>query len=125
VKEIIQVLYTANLSAINKSKVKMKVYHLKESKGNDAVAPDEKDFLRYEAKTLTWKGMKINYLAKLMRKEAEEWMRRVAEEAAIEDVVLVDEQAVLEDSFRKSLAEMMVSMFSSNLRFRYAGEIMI
>lgn len=118
-------LYTANLSAINKSKVKMKVYHLKESQGNGAVAPDEEDFLRYEAKTLTLKGMKINYLAKLMRKEAEEWMRRVSEEAATQDVVLVDEQAILEDSFRKSLAEMMVSMFSSNLKFRYAGELMI
>lgn len=116
-------LYTANLTAINKSKTRMKAYQLKENQGNDAVVPDPKDFLRYEAKTLTWKGIKINYLAKLMRKEAEEWMRHASEEAAIQDVVLVDEEANAEDSFRKLLAEMMVSMFSSNLKFRYAGEL--
>jgi hypothetical protein len=116
-------LYTANNLALGNSKMRLKVYQLKENQGNDAVAPDQKDFLRYEAKTLTWKGMKINYLAKLMRKEAEEWMKHISEEAATQDVVLVDDENNAEDSFRKLLAEIMVSMFSSNRKFRYAGEI--
>jgi hypothetical protein len=116
-------LYTADLTAINKSKTRMKAYQLKENQGNDAVAPDQKDFLRFEAKTLTWKGMKINYLTKLMRKEAEEWMRTISEEATTQDVVLVDEEDNAEDSFRRLLAEMMVSMFSTNRKFRYAGEL--
>jgi hypothetical protein len=117
------VLYTANFVSINKRKTKMKIYQLKENQGNDAVTPEQKDFRRCEAKTLTIKGMKINYLTKLMSKEAEEWMRTISEEAITHDVILVDEETNAEDSFRKLLAEMMVSMFSTNPKFRYAGEL--
>jgi hypothetical protein len=116
-------LYTASYSEISKSKKRMKLYQLKEKQENDVIIPDSKDLLRYKTKTLTWKGIEINYLAKLMRKEAEEWMRRVSEEAATLDVVLIDDEANVEYSFRRLLAEMMTSMFSSNLKFRYAGEL--
>jgi hypothetical protein len=117
------VLYTASITAINKVGTKMKMYQLKENQGNDAVAPDHGDVLRCEAKILTWKGVKSNYLTKLMREEAIEWMRHVSEEAASQDIVLVDEEANVEESFRRLLAEIMVSMFSSTLRFGYAGEL--
>jgi hypothetical protein len=116
-------LYTASVSALKKQKTKMSVYYLEEKYGNGVVAPDQKDLELYRDKILTRKGLILNYLAKLMGSAAEEWMRHVSEEAASKDVVIVDHEKNAEDSFRKFLAEMMVSMFSSCLKFCYAGEL--
>jgi hypothetical protein len=119
------VLYTASTSALRKGKTKMKTYYLLKGHGNDVVVPDQKDLDRYKAKVLTWKGVKVNYLTKLMRPEAEEWMKRVSEEATTGDVVLVDEENNAEQAFRKILAEMIISMFSGSLKLHYAGELTI
>ena len=116
-------LYTASVSALKRIKRKVKVYHIIKNHGNDAVVPDQVDLDQYRSRVLTWEGLRVNYLAKLMRPEADEWMRRVSEEAVSIDVVLVDEEKDAGHSCRKFLAEMMVSMFSGRLKLRYVGEL--
>jgi len=116
-------LYTASTSVVRKTKGKMLLYYLTAGLKNDAVVPDQLDFEHYKSGELTWKGFKANYLAKLMRPEAEEWMRRVAVEAARQDVVLVSEEESAESSYRKLLAEMMLNMFSGQMNLRYMGEL--
>ena len=115
-------LYTANYSAVN-HKGNLKVYYLKEGFGNDAVSPDQKDLAKYYSNAITWKGMKMNYMAKLMRKDADDWMKKVAEEVLVKDVVIIDDEKDVENSFRKILAELMASMFGSSFRFKFAGEL--
>jgi len=116
-------LYTTSVSAFKRIKRKVKVYYIVKDHGNDVVMPDRVDLDHYRSRVLTWEGFKVNYLAKLMRPEADEWMRRVSEEAVSNDVVLVDEEKDTEHSCRKFLAEMMVSMFSGRLKFHYMGEL--
>jgi len=116
-------LYTANVSAIKRIKRKVKVYYILRNHGNDVVVPDQLDLDHYKSQALTWEGFRVNYLARLMRPEADEWMRRVSEEAVPNDVVLADEEADAKYSYRKLLAEMMVNMFSGRLKLLYAGEL--
>ena len=117
-------LYTSSLSVFKKSKRKLKPYYLMENRGNDSVLPDQSDLEQYKKGELTWQGFKVNYLAKLMRAEAEEWMRRVSSEAISEDVVLVSEEDI-EHCYRRQLAEMMNSMFSGQTKVCYMGELKI
>jgi hypothetical protein len=117
-------LYTSSLSVFEKSKRKLKPYYVMENRGNDVVLPDQSDLEQYRNGVLTWQGFRVNYLAKLMRVEAEEWMRRVSGEAVSEDVVLVSEEDG-EHCYRIQLAEMMNSMFSGRMKVRYMGEIKI
>ena len=116
-------LYTESVSVLKRIKRKVKVYYIVKDQGNDDVVPDQVDLDQYRSQVLTWEGLKVNYLAKLMRPEADEWMRRVSEEAVSDDVALVDEEKDVEHSCRKFLAEMMVSMFSGRLKLRYVGEL--
>ena len=116
-------LYTTSISALKRIKRKVKVYYIIKDHGNDVVVPDQVDLDHYRSRVLTWDGFKVNYLAKLMRPEADEWMRHVSKEAVSEDVVLVDEEKDVEYSYRKLLAEMMVNMFSGHLKLRYVGEL--
>ena len=118
-------LYTACVSVLEKVKRKMKVYHVMKNRGNDVVVPDQQDLDQYRNGALTWKGFKVNYLAKLMRPEAEEWMKRVSGEAASEDVVLVGEEEDVEHCYRILLAEMMINMFSGQMNVRYMGELKV
>jgi hypothetical protein len=115
-------LYTSSLSVLKKSKRKLKPYYVMENRGNDVVLPDKSDLEQYRNGVLTWQGFRVNYLAKLMRAEAEEWMRRVSGEAVSEDVVLVSEEDG-EQCYRIQLAEMMNSMFSGRMKVRYMGEL--
>ena len=70
-------LYTSNLSVFKKSKRKLKPYYVMKNRGNDVVTPDQSDLEQYRNGVLTWQGFKVNYLAKLMRPEAEEaYMKR-------------------------------------------------
>ena len=103
----------------------MKPYYLIKNRGNDAVAPDQIDLEQYGSGDLTWQGFKVNYLAKLMRPEAEEWMKRVSSEAVSKNVVLVSDEENVEKCYRKFLAEMMTSMFSGRMNLRYMGELKI
>ena len=116
-------LYTACVSVLEKVKRKMKVYHVMRNHGNDVVVPDQQDLGQYRNGVLTWKGFKVNYLAKLMRAEAEEWMRHVSAEAVSEDIVLVSDEEDVEHCYRILLAEMMVNMFSGQRNLRYIGEL--
>ena len=116
-------LYTESVSALKRIKRKVKVYYIVKDHGNDVVVPDQVDLDQYRSQVLTWEGFKVNYLAKLMRPEADEWMSRISEEAVSNDVVLVDEEKDAEHSCRKFLAEMIVNMFSGRLKLRYAGEL--
>jgi len=116
-------LYTTSVSSLKRIKRKVKVYYIVKDHGNDAVIPDLVDIDQYRSGVLTWEGFKVNYLAKLMRSDAVEWMRRVSVEAVSEDAVLVDEEKDAEYSCRKLLAEMMMNMFSGHLRLRYVGEL--
>ena len=118
-------LYTACVSVLEKVKRKMKVYHVMKNRGNDVVVPDQQDLDQYQNGALTWKGFKVNYLAKLMRPEAEEWMKRVSGEAVSEDVVLVSEEEDVEHCYRILLAEMMINMFSGQMNVRYMGELKV
>jgi len=114
------VLYTAGVSVRIEG---MKVYRLVRAYGNDAVVPDKLDMDQYRRGMLTWDGLRVSYLAKLMTSEAEEWMRRVSAEAVSHDVVLVSEERDYERSCRRLLAEMIMSMFSGEKSLRYAGEL--
>ena len=117
-------LYTSSLSVFIKSEKKLKPYYLMENQGNDAVLPDQSDLKQYKNGELTWQGFRVNYLAKLMRSEAEKWMKRVSGEAISEDVVLVSEEN-MEHCYRIQLAEMMNSMFSGQTKVRYMGELKV
>ena len=119
------VLYTACVSVLEKVKGKMKLYYVMKSHGNDVVVPDQLDLEQYRDGVLTWQGFKVNYLAKLMRSEAEEWMRRVSAEAVSADVVLVSDEEDVERCYRILLVEMMVNMFSGQRNLRYMGELKV
>jgi hypothetical protein len=60
---------------------------------------------------------------KLRSQEAYEWMSQVSAEAIHQDIVLVGEEDGVEKSYRIMLAEMMASMFSGQMNFRYVGEL--
>lgn len=116
-------LYTCSLSMLRKIKRKLKSYYVMKNRRNDVVVPDQSDLEQYRKGALTWQGFKVNYLAKLMRPEAEEWMKRVSGETVSEDVVLVSEEEDVEHCYRILLAEMMVNMFSGQMNLRYMGEL--
>ena len=118
-----KVLYTACVSVLKKVKGKMKPYYVIRNHGNDVVVPDQVDLDQYENGVVTWKGFRINYLAKLMRPEADEWMKRVSIEAVSQDVVLVSNEEDVENCYRIMLAEMMINMFSGQMNLRYMGEL--
>ena len=118
-------LFTSSISTLKKSKGKLKPYYVMKNHGNDVVVPDQLDLEQYRKGVLTWQGFKVNYLTKLMRTEAEEWIKRVSGEAVSEDVVLVSEEKEVEHSFRIMLAEMMVNMFSGQMNVRYMGELRV
>jgi len=118
-------LYTASLSNLEKIERKLKPYYVMQNRGNDVVVPDELDLEQCRNGVLTWQGFRVNYLAKLMRPEAEEWMKRVSGEAVSEDVVLVSEEENVEHFYRIQLAEMMISMFSGQMKVRYMGELKV
>lgn len=87
------------------------------------MVPDQLDLDSYKTGVITWEGLKINYLAKLYRPVAAEWMKRVSVEAVSEDVVLVDEEKEVENSLRRLLAELMVNMYVGHIRLHYMGEL--
>ena len=116
-------LYTSSIKTLGKLKRKMKPYYLIKNHGNDAVVPDQLDLEQYRNAVLTWQGFKVNYLAKLMTPTAEEWMKNVSREAVSEDVVLVSEEEDLENCYRRLVAEMMINMFSGQMKLRYFGEL--
>ena len=118
-----KVLYTACVSVLEKVKRKMKLYYVMKNHGNDAVVPDQVDLDQYRNGVVTWGGFKVNYLAKLMRPEAEEWMRRVSAEAVMEDVLLVSDEEDVENCYRILLAGIMMNMFSGQMNLRYMGEL--
>jgi len=118
-------LYTSSLSIRKKIKRKMKSYYVMKNRGNDVVLPDQLDLEQYRNGVMTWEGFKLNYLAKLMKPEAEEWMRRVSVEAVNEDVVLVSDEEDVEHCYRILLAEMMMNMFSGQMNLRYMGELKV
>lgn len=118
-----KMLYTACVSVLKKVKKKVKPYYVMKSHGNDVVVPDELDLDQFRNGAVTWNGFKVNYLAKLMTPEAEEWMERVSVEAVNEDVVLVSDEEEDEHSYCRLLAEMMMNMFSGRMKLHYAGEL--
>jgi hypothetical protein len=118
-------LWTCSLSSFNKMEDDLKSYYVMKNRGNDAVVPDDFDLDQYSEGDLTWQGFRVNYLAKLMRPEAEEWMKRVCSEAVSEDVVLVSDEENVENCYRTFLAEMMISMFSGHMKLRYLGELKV
>jgi len=119
----LKMLYTSSLSVFEKIKRKVKSYYVMRNQGNDAVVPDESDIEQYRRGTMTWQGFKVNYLAKLMRPEAEKWMKRVSGEAVSDDVVLISDEWNIEHYYRILLAEMMINMFSGQIKVRYMGEL--
>ena len=118
-------LWTSSLSSLKKGKDKLKPYYVIKNRSNDVVVPDQLDLEQYRNGDLTWQGFRVNYLAKLMRPEAEKWMKRVSSEAVSEDVVLVTDEEKSENFYRVMLAEMMVNMFSGHMDLQYMGELTI
>jgi hypothetical protein len=102
---------------------KMKFYYIVPGQGNDEVAPDKHDLELFRNGVMTAKGFTLNYEMKLRSQEAYEWMSRVSAEAIHQDIVLVGEDEGTEKSYRILLAEMMTSMFSGQMNFRYKGEL--
>jgi hypothetical protein len=118
-------LWTCSLSSFRERKDNLKSYYVIENRGNDVVVPDQFDLEQYSDGNLTWQGFRVNYLAKLMRPEAEEWMKRVCSEAVSEDVMLISDEENVEKCYRIFLAEMMISMFSGHTKLRYMGELKV
>ena len=116
-------LYTALISVLSKIDKKMKCYYIMRDRGNDVVSPDWLDLDQYRSGGLTWQGFRVNYMAKIMRPEADVWMKRVSLEAVKGDVVLVSDEEDVEHSYRVLLAEMMKNMFSGQMNLRYMGEL--
>lgn len=116
-------LYTCSTSVAKKMSGKMKCHYIMHGHGNDAVVPDKRDLDLYRNGAMTAKGFALNYEVKLRGREAYEWMARVSSEAVHDDVVLVSEEEGVEKSCRIMLAEMMGSMFSGKMNFRYMGEL--
>jgi hypothetical protein len=52
-------------------------------------------------------------------------MKHVSREAVSEDVVLVSEEEDVEHCYRILLAEMMINMFSGQMKVRYMGELKV
>jgi len=123
--EMGKVLYTACVSALKKIKGKMKLYYVTKNHGNDAIIPDQLNLDQYRNGVVTWEGFKVTYLTKLMRPEADEWMRRVSTEAVSQDIVLVSDEEDVEHCYRILLAEMMMNMFSGQMNLRYMGELKV
>ena len=122
---VLNMLYTANVKDIKNIEKKIKIYYLLIDKGNDEVVPDKMDLDSYKKGLITYLGFRLNYLFKIMKPKANEWMKKVSLEAVSEDVVLVDEESNPEHSYRKLLAEMMDNMFTGNLNFKYKGELVM
>ena len=118
-----KMLYTTDVSILNEVKRKIKSYYVMASHGNDSVVPDKSDLEQYRNGALTWEGFKVSYLAKLMKPEAEEWMKHVSAEAVSQSVVLVSDEDGDEHLYRILLAEMIMNMFSGHMKLRYAGEL--
>jgi hypothetical protein len=116
-------LYTAALSVYEKAERKMKSYYIMPDLGNDAVVPDKSDLNQYSNEAMSWEGLKVSYLAKLMKPEAEEWMKRVSFEAVGEDVALISDEEDVKNCYRLLLAVMMMNMFSGQTELSYAGEL--
>jgi len=116
-------LYTCPVSKAQKIPKEMKSYLLLQGHGNNDVIPDPQDTELSKKGLMTAKGFALNYLAKLGRQEAYEWMARVSTEAIHESVVLVGPGDKTEYNYRITLAEMMISMFGGRMNFRYAGEL--
>ena len=120
-----RLLWTGSLFSLKKGERKLKPYYVMKNRGNDVVVPDQLDLEQYRNGVLTWQGFRVNYLAKLMRPEAEEWMKRVSSEAVSEDVVLVSDEEDVENCYRILLVEMMINMFSGHMKLRYMGELKV
>jgi len=116
-------LYTSSLSTFKRTKKELKPYYVMPNYGHEAVVPDQSDLEQFMNGIMTWQGFKLNYLAKLMNPEAEEWMKRIANEAVSQDVVLVTDEEEAENRYRALLAEMILNMFSGQIKIRYAGEL--
>jgi len=116
-------LYTACISAIGKSQAKMKHYYVMNGHGSDVVVPDKLDLDQYRNGVVTWQGFKLNYSMKLMRPEAEEWMRGVSVEAVREDAILVSDEENGKHCYRILLAETMINTFSGQMNLHYMGEL--
>ena len=101
----------------------IKLYHLIKNHGNDEVIPEPETTKQYQNGEITWKGFEVTYLGKLMKTEAEKWMRRVSTEAINEDVVLVSDEEDNQRCFRILLAKTMVNMFSGHMKLHYSGEL--
>ena len=116
-------LYTCAVSKAETKTKAMKQYFVEHGHGNDEVVPDAHDLKLYKKGVVTAKGFALNYEVKLRSREAYEWMARVSAEAVHEDVVLIGGDEENDKICRTILAEMMASMFSGKMNFRYAGEI--
>jgi len=117
------VLFTASVSDLKEIERKIKIYYIIRNHGNEEVVPDQEDLDYYKSGVLTWEGFKLNYLAKIYKPEASEWMKNVSAEAVSEDIVLVDEEIDESHSCRKILAELMKNMYTGQFNFKYVGEI--
>ena len=116
-------LYTACVSILDGVKRKIKPYFVMANHGNDVVVPDRSDVEQYKNGALTWEGFKVSYLAKLMKPEAEEWMKHVSVEAVSQNVVLVSDEEGDKHLYRVLLAKMIMNMFSGHMNLRYEGEL--
>jgi len=117
------VLYTCSIVLAREKVANMKYYYVVVGKRNDVVTPDKNDLELLRNGVMTAKGFALNYEMKLRSQEAYEWMSRVSAEAIHQDVVLIGEDEGTEKSYRIILAEMMASMFSGQMNFRYEGEL--
>lgn len=116
-------LYTASKVNAEGISNRMKRYYIMFGHGNDEVSPDPFDLDLYKAGELTWQGLLLNYQVKLRKSKANIWMQKVSSEAVHEDIILVDSEEDPEHSLRVILAQMMASMFSGQMGFRYNGEL--
>jgi hypothetical protein len=100
----------------------IKRYFIIPGYGNDPVLPDPTDLNDFQRGAISWQGFQVNYLSKLMRPEATEWMTRILSDDPAKEIVLVDEEPDVTHAPRALLAELMMNMFSGRVNMHYNRE---
>jgi epoxyqueuosine reductase QueG len=115
-------IYTCNRQCVEQMPATIKRYFILPGYGNDPVLPDPTDLNDFQQGAISWQGFQVNYLSKLMRPEATEWMTRILYDDHAKEIVLVDEEPDVTRAPRALLAELMMNMFSGRVKMRYNRE---
>ena len=115
-------IYTCSRRDLERMPNTIKRYFIIPGHNNAPVLPDPTDLNNFQRGMISWQGFQVTYLSKLMRPEATEWMKRILYDDSVKEIVLVDEEPNAAHAPRVLLAELMMNMFSGQVKMRYTRE---